>query len=31
MTPTGDGIATWVTNTSGGGSGQAVAAIHPAD
>lgn len=28
MTPAGDAIATWVTNTSGGGSGQVAAALH---
>jgi hypothetical protein len=28
MTPAGDAVATWVTNTSGGGSGQVAAAVH---
>ncbi|HEX4363066.1 MAG TPA: hypothetical protein VHZ75_00835 [Solirubrobacteraceae bacterium] len=30
MTASGDALATWVTNTSGGGDGQLTAALHPA-
>ena len=30
MTPGGDAIAVWVTNTHGGGSGRPTAAIHRA-
>jgi hypothetical protein len=30
MTPAGDAVATWVTNTDGSGGGQVAAALHRA-
>jgi hypothetical protein len=30
MTPTGDAVAAWITNTDGSGGGQVAAALHPA-
>jgi hypothetical protein len=30
MTPAGDAVATWITNTNGSGGGQVAAALHHA-